>query len=186
VELVSLRRELNTPMVYVTHDQAEALSLSDRVVVMRDGRVMQAGTPVEIHDRPANLFVADFMGYRNFFPVTIAGVAENGTVLGRAGALQLAGRGTVSTAHGAGAVVAVRPEDLALTEDPPGVNVLWGRVRLVEYLGREHDLEVALPSGQVVKARVPQAVPVGTLVGLRFPPDRGVVLGAQDGSGGTR
>jgi putative spermidine/putrescine transport system ATP-binding protein len=183
-EIKRLHADLGLTSIYVTHDQAEALSLSDRVVVMRDGRVMQAGTPAEIHDRPANLFVADFMGYRNFFPVTIAGIGADGTVVGRAGALQFAGRGAAPFAHGAAAVVAARPEDLTPTQDPPGVNVLWGQVRLVEYLGREHGLEVVLESGQTVKARVPQAAPLGSLVGLRFSSERVVVLPADDGAEG--
>ncbi|MGH7319360.1 MAG: ABC transporter ATP-binding protein [Candidatus Rokuibacteriota bacterium] len=183
-EIKRLHADLGLTSIYVTHDQSEALSLSDRVVVMQDGRVLQAGTPAEIHDRPASLFVADFMGYRNFFPVTIAGAEGDGPVLGRSGALLLAGRGAAPFAYGAAAVVAARPEDLRLTEDPPGLNVLWGRVRLTEYLGREYDIEVALESGQIVKARVPRSVPVGSLVGLRFPSERVVVLPSDDTAGG--
>ena len=182
-EIKRLHVELGLTSIYVTHDQAEALSLSDRVVVMRDGRVMQAATPAEIHDHPQNLFVADFMGYRNFFPVTVAGAGADGAVLGRAGTLQIAGRAPVPLAAGARAVAAVRPDDLTLTPDPAGVNVLWGRVRLTEYLGREHDLEVELPTGEVVKARVSRPVAVGTTVGLRLPADRVVVLPAGDGAG---
>ena len=181
-EIKRLHAGLGLTSIYVTHDQAEALSLSDRVVVMRDGRVMQAGTPAEIHDRPLNLFVADFMGYRNFFPVTVAGVGADGIILGRTGALQVAGRAAVPLAAGAPAVAAVRPEDLSLTSDPAGVNVVWGRVRLTEYLGREHDLEVELPSGQVVTARVSRPVGVGETIGLRLPADRVVVLPPEDGA----
>src|SRR2546428_1336907 len=71
-EIKRLHADLGLTSIYVTHDQAEALSLSDRVVVLCDGRVIQAGTPAEIHDRPQTVFVADFMGYRNFFPLTVA------------------------------------------------------------------------------------------------------------------
>ncbi|HEV8672792.1 MAG TPA: ABC transporter ATP-binding protein [Methylomirabilota bacterium] len=184
-EIKRLHADLGLTAIYVTHDQIEALSLSDRVVVMKDGRVMQAGTPAEIHDRPANLFVADFMGYRNFFPLTVTGRGADGTVLGRAGTLQLAGRTAAPLAPGAAGIAAVRPEDVLLTEDAPGVNVLSGRVRLIEYLGREHDLEVELPSGQSVKARVGRPVAVGSPVALRLPAERVVVLPPEDGLGAT-
>ena len=182
-EIKRLHADLGLTSIYVTHDQAEALSLSDRVVVMREGRVMQAGPPAEIHDCPANLFVADFMGYRNFFPVKITEAKPDGAMRGRAGALTFAGRGVPSFKWGADAVVAVRPEDLSVTEYPPGENVLWGLVRLTEYLGREYDLEVVLESGQVVRARMPQAVAVGSTIGLRLPADRVVVLPTEDAVG---
>ncbi|MBI3003015.1 MAG: ABC transporter ATP-binding protein, partial [candidate division NC10 bacterium] len=103
-EIKRLHADLGLTCIYVTHDQAEALSLSDRVVVMREGRVMQAGTPAEIHDRPQNLFVADFMGYRNFFSLTVTGGDPDGTVVGRAGPLTLAGRGAAPMPPGAAGV----------------------------------------------------------------------------------
>jgi putative spermidine/putrescine transport system ATP-binding protein len=182
-EIKRLHGDLGLTSIYVTHDQVEALSLSDRVVVMRDGRVVQAGTPAEIHDRPASVFVADFMGYRNFFPLTVTDVRPDGTVLGQAGALRLAGRSGVTLPPGAAAVVAFRPEDLALTREPAGENVLYGRVRLTEYLGREHDLEVVLESGQVVRARVPEPIAAHTVIGLRLAAERVIVLPAGDGAG---
>jgi putative spermidine/putrescine transport system ATP-binding protein len=185
-EIKRLHADLGLTSIYVTHDQAEALSLSDRVVVMRDGRAVQAGTPAEIHDRPRDLFVADFMGYRNFFPLTVTGAEADGTVLGRGGPLMLAGRAAVPLAPGATGVAAVRPEDVTVTGDPPGTNVLRGRVRLIEYLGREYDLEVVLDSGQAVKARVAQPVAVGSTVGLRLPPERVVILPSEDGARGVR
>jgi len=72
-----------------------------------------------------------------------------------------------------------------LTEYPPGENVVWGRVRLTEYLGREHDLEIVLDSGQVVKARVPRPVAVRSVIGLRLAADRVVVLPPEDGGAGA-
>jgi putative spermidine/putrescine transport system ATP-binding protein len=136
-EIKRLHSDLGLTSIYVTHDQAEALSLSDRIVVMRDGRIVQTGTPAEIHDRPQDLFVAP-------------------------------------------AVAAVRPEDVRQTTDAEGVNVLWGHVRLTEYLGREHDVEV-VAANHVIKARLARLVPIGSAIGLRFPPERVVVLPAQDG-----
>jgi len=179
-EIKRLHSDLGLTSIYVTHDQAEALSLSDRIVVMRDGRIVQTGTPAEIHDRPQDLFVADFMGYRNFFPVTITSMDADGTVTGRAGALRIAGRGPVALAPGAPAVAAVRPEDITQTTDAEGVNVLWGHVRLTEYLGREHDVEV-VAADHVIKVRLARPVPIGSAIGLRLPPERVVVLPAPDG-----
>ncbi len=181
-EIKRLHAALGLTAIYVTHDQAEALSLSDRVVVLRDGRVMQAGSPADIHDRPENLFVADFMGYRNLFPITVTTGGAAGRVVGSAGALTLAGRAPRPLASGARGVAAVRPEDLALTSESAGTNVLKGRVRLTEYLGREHDLEVELESGHTIKARVAEPVVVGTAVGLRVAPERVVMLPAEGGA----
>ena len=179
-ELKRLHTDLKLTSIYVTHDQAEALSLSDRVVVLRDGRVMQVGVPAEIHDRPRTRFVADFMGYRNFFPVTVDRIDDE-LVQARGKGVTLAGRAVSPLAPGAPAVAAVRPEDVELTTEPAGPNVVRGTVRLTEYLGREHDVEVVLDSGTTVMARVARPVGVGVAVGLRLPPERVVVLSAEDG-----
>jgi multiple sugar transport system ATP-binding protein len=88
-EIKQLHTRLGLTSIYVTHDQAEALSLSDRIVVLREGMLMQVGTPQEIHDRPANVFVADFMGFRNFFDVTL-GQASGGQILYRGPARTIA------------------------------------------------------------------------------------------------
>jgi len=179
-EIKRLHADLGLTAIYVTHDQAEALSLSDRVVVLRDGRAMQTGTPADIHDRPGNLFVADFMGYRNLLPVTVTAVEPDGRVLAEAAGLTLHGRATGPLAVGRSAVAAVRPEDLVATDEPAGVNILRGCVRLTEYLGREHDLEVALASGLILRARVATPVGVGATVSLRVAPERVVMLAAED------
>jgi putative spermidine/putrescine transport system ATP-binding protein len=179
-EIKRLHADLGLTAIYVTHDQAEALSLSDRVVVLREGRVMQAGSPADIHDRPENLFVADFMGYRNLFPVRVTAAAADGRVTAQAERLTLHGRASRALAPDASAVAAVRPEDLSVTDEPGAANVLSGCVRLTEYLGREQDLEVVLDSGQVVKARVVTPVSVGAHVRLRVAPERVVLLPAED------
>ena len=178
-ELKRLHADLRLTSIYVTHDQAEALSLSDRVVVLRDGRVMQVGVPAEIHDRPRTRFVADFMGYRNFFPVTVDR-SDGDLVLARGKDLMVTGRPVTPLAPGAAAVAAVRPEDIELTAELAGPNVVRGTVRLTEYLGREHDVEVVVDSGTTVMARVAQPVGVGAAVGLRLPPERVVVLPSED------
>ena len=77
-EIKALHERLQITSIYVTHDQQEALALSDRIVVMKSGDIQQIGTPNEIYSRPANLFVADFMGFKNIWPAKITGIKEDG------------------------------------------------------------------------------------------------------------
>ena len=181
-EIKRLHVGLGLTSIYVTHDQAEALSLSDRIVVMREGRAMQVGTPAEIHDRPENLFVADFVGYRNVFPLTVTKSGDEGVVLGEGAGLTLCGRSAVRYAPGARVLAAVRPEDVRLTDEPPGLNVAHGTVRLLEYQGREYDVEVALASGASLKVRLPRPVVAGSAVSLLLDADRVVILPPDDGA----
>ena len=92
-EIKQIHANLGLTSIYVTHDQAEALSMSDRIVVLRNGVLMQSGSPQEIHDRPKNVFVADFMGFRNFFRVKLTAL-PNGTAEGTSGNLTLRARMT--------------------------------------------------------------------------------------------
>jgi iron(III) transport system ATP-binding protein len=116
-EFKTLQRRLGLTAVYVTHDQEEALVLSDRIVVMRDGKVEQAGTPAEIHDAPASRFVADFMGVRNLLPCRIA--REGGQMFAMLdNGARLAVRGAVP--DGA-ACIGFRPSAVQVSRDPvPG------------------------------------------------------------------
>jgi ABC-type Fe3+/spermidine/putrescine transport system ATPase subunit len=129
-ELRALQQALGKTTIYVTHDQEEALSISDRVAVMNQGRIVQVGTPLEIYYRPADRFVADFVGLANFVPVAVvaAGVA-------RLGDLAL----TVEAATRAGpAMLVVRPETVTLAAQPPsdaGRPVIRGRVKTSAFLG---------------------------------------------------
>jgi putative spermidine/putrescine transport system ATP-binding protein len=173
-EIKRLHQELGLTSIYVTHDQAEALSLSDRIVVMREGRVMQVGAPAEIHDRPRNVFVADFVGYRNLIPLTVAACGADGLVTAEGGGLRV--RGRVDVGLGDAVLAAIRPEDVSLAEDAQAAGVVRGTVRLVEYQGREYDVEVALESGTLLKARLAAAPKVGGVVGLALDPNRIVLL----------
>ncbi len=124
------------------------------------------------------MFVADFMGYRNFFPLTVAS-EEGDTVLARGEALALRGRTVVPLRPGDAAVAAVRPEDVETTTEPPGPNVVRGTVRLTEYLGREHGVEVALEGGPTLTVSLAHPVAVGSALALRLPPERVVILPAE-------
>jgi len=177
-EIKRLHQELGLTSIYVTHDQAEALSLSDRIVVMREGRVLQVGAPADIHDRPCNVFVADFVGYRNVLPLTVIGRGADGLLTAEGGGLRLRGRGEV--AFGSAVLAAIRPEDFGVIDDPRGGGVARGTVRLVEYQGREYDVEIALESGAVLKTRLPSAPKLGTVVDLTVDPNRVVLLPPEE------
>jgi putative spermidine/putrescine transport system ATP-binding protein len=177
-EIKRLHQELGLTSVYVTHDQAEALSLSDRIVVMREGRVLQVGTPADIHDRPCSVFVADFVGYRNLLPLTVSGRGADGLLTAEGGGLRLRGRGNL--ALGSAVLAAIRPEDLSVVDEGSSAAVARGTVRLVEYQGREYDVEIALDSGAVLKAHLPSAPKVGSVVDLTVDPSRVVLLPPEE------
>jgi ABC-type Fe3+/spermidine/putrescine transport system ATPase subunit len=150
-EIRTLQRELGITTVYVTHDQEEALSLSDRVAVMRDGRVLQVATPKTLYERPATRFVADFVGTNNFIAGVCRVVSGEGTVVETAlGTLR--GRATAGVAPDARCVLAVRPENIALAGD--GENAVDGKVLLASYLGSVLRYDVATTHGVVLKADV--------------------------------
>jgi iron(III) transport system ATP-binding protein len=180
-EIRTLQRDLGITTVYVTHDQEEALSLSDRVAVMREGRVQQVATPKALYERPVNRFVADFVGTNNFL---------EGVVKERAGAHLLVDTAlgplrvdaAAGVAPGERCVVAVRPENLGL--DRADVNTLAGRVRLSAYLGSVLRYDVETDAGLVLKVDVRDpwhhdVLPPGRPVRVGFPPS--VALTLRDG-----
>jgi multiple sugar transport system ATP-binding protein len=137
-ELVGLHRRLDATVLYVTHDQVEAMTMATRVALLRDGRLQQTGRPQDIYDRPANVFVAAFLGSppMNLFP---PGAVEGGD-------------------H----VVGARPEDMELAE-AAGPDTVEATIALVEELGHERHLLCTLAGGERVIARVPAHRPVPDL-----------------------
>jgi multiple sugar transport system ATP-binding protein len=138
VEIAKLHQGLGATTVYVTHDQVEAMTLADRVVVLRDGQIEQVGTPLELYDRPANQFVAQFIGTPRMNMVAASLVP------------QLAN--SFSTPVPAGGFVGLRPESIALR--PPGGDDIQGRVDLVEALGAETLVYVTSDQGAQLVARL--------------------------------
>ena len=138
-DIRDLQKRLGLTVVYVTHDQQEALAVSDLVCVMRAGKIAQMGTPRELYDEPADAFIADFMGEANVL---------QGEVLGP-GRISLAGVAleTRLRPHPPGAVLlAIRPEAVSLHADGEG---LRGQIKRAAFLGQTHEYEVATPAGQI-------------------------------------
>ncbi|HEX8011801.1 MAG TPA: ABC transporter ATP-binding protein [Casimicrobiaceae bacterium] len=176
-EIRRIHRELDRATIYVTHDQDEALSLADRIVVMKDGVVQQIGTPAEVYSQPANLHVARFMGYRN--------VLELEVVRAEGDRVALAGNGVAFTGvrkqpfDGARAAVAIRPEEIAVGEGPGGLNTIVGRVDNVEYCGRDSLLDVVTPSGTLLHVRGPVTTALDDQVRVYVPVERALVYPAD-------
>lgn len=148
-EIRKLQQSLRITTVYVTHDQEEAMVISDRIAVMREGRVVQVGTPVELYDHPADLFVADFVGTNNLVPGTVAG-SHDGWVELETPVGMLKGKAAGTVQPGQRAVLAVRPEVLDLGDGPAAAVSMPGTVLLTQYLGSLVRYEVEVPGGCVL------------------------------------
>ena len=147
LELRALQRSVGITFVFVTHDQEEALTLSDRIAVMAAGRVLQVDSPVGLYERPNSSFVAGFIGTTNLFRGRVRGL-ENGTAIVDAGPLGTVrpGCATGTTETGGDVVVAIRPEKLELHLAAPSdrANVVEGRMGSAAYLGDRSHFHVQL------------------------------------------
>jgi spermidine/putrescine transport system ATP-binding protein len=151
VELKRIQEQLGITFIYVTHDQDEALTMSDRVAVMRGGRIEQLGEPQELYEAPATAFVANFLGSSNLIPVTVDGDGRR-LELGKF-TLQAAEKGTA--ASGSDAVAMIRPENVRLEpQGAEGENRVPGMVEEVVYLGFHMEVRVRLATGALVKVDV--------------------------------
>ncbi|MDG4809570.1 ABC transporter ATP-binding protein [Micromonospora sp. WMMD1120] len=164
-EIRRLHQSLGLTTVYVTHDQEEALSLADRLVVLREGRVQQIGSPRELHTRPANWHVADFMGYRNLWRGRVTRRDGDLVTVDAAGE-RLLGEAVRDLRPGAGAVVAVRPEDIRVDAAGESRNALSATVEVVEYQGRELAAEARTDTGLLLHLRTEQRITPGDQVKL--------------------
>jgi len=177
LELKALQREVGITFVYVTHDQEEALTMSDVIVVMKDGRIQQQGDPTELYERPVNRFVADFIGTSNFMLATVQGfdaASRIATVRGESGLL-LRGRVTDpdrTLAAGESVTVASRPERLqvapadAVAEPRAGITAVQGRVRQGTYLGDQTEYRVDTGEAGELIVRHQNAAGAGGALGV--------------------
>ncbi|MBM3532162.1 MAG: ABC transporter ATP-binding protein [Alphaproteobacteria bacterium] len=168
---VEALRKSGTATLMVTHDAEEAMFMADRIAVMREGRIVQEGTPIDLYRRPASLFVAAFFGEVN----RLAGTVKNGEVSTRFG------RVPAPFADGSEAEVVIRPEAILVDLDGKGVATVPGRVVSVHPLGRSTRLVLALEDGTRMKARIwglhhPAA---GASVGIGIDPRQAFVFPAD-------
>jgi iron(III) transport system ATP-binding protein len=172
-ELKRLQRDLGITGVYVTHDQVEALAMSNRVAVMRNGKIEQVGRPRDVYEAPKSRFVADFIGTSNFIDGTVeakdAGVYRIATADG-----ELRVRSEADYANGARVVVAARPEHISLAagSNGGGPNRWSGTVAARAFLGESVDHVVAVGSREIrARCNPTISIPAGTEVTLTFPED---------------
>jgi spermidine/putrescine transport system ATP-binding protein len=174
-ELKALQSRLGLAFVFVTHDQEEALTLSDRVAVMRQGKIEQDGTPRDIYAQPASRFVAEFVGESNFLEGIVAALPEPGRAVVRAEGLDWVLRCMQPCAVGDRVSVLLRPEDLRLyAPDADGTGRLGGKVLAQTYKGAALDTLVRLESGQTLKV---SGFPGGADLGCAGHPGQRVALG---------
>jgi putative spermidine/putrescine transport system ATP-binding protein len=183
-EIKRLHTNLGLTSIYVTHDQVEALSLSDYVVVMREGLLIQLGTPQEIHDQPVNVFVADFMGFRNFFPTQVVAVGPDRDVEAAGNGMKIRGKTRHAFAPGAPVVAAIRPNDVVVGGDAASPNAFRAKVDIVEYLGREDEAIVTLEAGGRLWVQTAVRLTPGENVTVVLPPERVIFLPPEE-DGGT-
>lgn len=159
LELRRLQRRLGKTFILVTHDQDEAMTVSDRILVMRDGRIEQSGSPSEVYERPVNRFVAEFLGSANL----ISAWRSNGRLETALGSLAV--RQTPAWEQG---TLAIRPERIVLCDRRPGDNAVAGRIRELIYRGDHVDLFIE--PGQLRVRTSPRAdLHIGREVWLELP-----------------
>jgi len=184
IELKRVQAEVGITFVYVTHDQEEALTMSDRIAVMSHGQVEQLGTPEELYERPRTRFVADFIGTTNLLTGAVeAADATAGTAL-----VRLTGGDTcvvagMDMAIGRTVELSVRPESILIKASngaaPAGPDPIRGSVEQVAYLGGNVQYQVRTNGGLAITALAPKTVqrlPVGSDVDLVWPPTEALVL----------
>ena len=195
IELQNLQREVGITFVLVTHDQEEALSMSDAIAVMRDGRIVQTGSPTELYDAPVNRYVADFVGESNFFAGQVESADETRASLRTATGMVLTAPysrlgGRLQNGHGG--VIAVRPEVIRLwpgqsgpgqsgSGDPALACRVGGRVHNRIYLGDHTEYSVATGELGDVLVRMPKATEAAETAD--FAPGQEVTLAWRADSG---
>jgi iron(III) transport system ATP-binding protein len=186
-EIRKLQKDLGITTMYVTHDQEEALTLSDRIAVFNQGKVLQVGSPKDLYERPSTRFVADFIGINNLVDATVLGPSDDGSVLvvdSPLGRLRAMPNGELHA--GDRCVLCIRPENIALDSAPAaaGRNVASGRIAFAAYLGNTLRYDVDLGQGIAFKTDMRDPwhhgeLELGTPVSVSFLPATTLAIPAE-------
>jgi spermidine/putrescine transport system ATP-binding protein len=170
LELRAIQRKLGATFVYVTHDQSEALVMSDRIAIMNEGRIVQEGTPREIYTRPVSVFASDFIGETNLLPGTVQSISGEDVVVALgSGVLGRASAPAGALASGARVTLSVRPEAIRVRpaddDAKAGHEQIAGAIREIVYLGNRLRIEVEVEGGIALWAELRDEEAVDLRVG---------------------
>lgn len=179
-EIRDLQKRLGITAIYVTHDQEEALALSDRVAIMNKGRLEQVGTPEEIYKQPQSKFVADFIGLSNFLPARVES-ADAGTAQIVVGTARLRVPALPNLAPNQTVLLFIRPNEVTLASENAADNILRGTVAKITYLGDRIDYRVQIDAGAEVRVQTDAArrCAPGDAVRLHLPMERCRLIGEE-------
>jgi ABC-type Fe3+/spermidine/putrescine transport system ATPase subunit len=177
IELKLLQRKLNISVMMVTHDQSEALALSDRMAVMSNGRIEQIGTPLELYDRPANVRVRDFLGRVQKLSGKVAATDEKAVTVVLDSGISIAVRGSQpQLTRGQPVSLAIRPEYISVLagENASGENTLTGTIEALLFVGDHYEAQTRTVDDQHLVLRLDRSASwrEGQALTLRLPPDR--------------
>ena len=180
-ELKALQRRLGITFIYVTHDQEEALTMSDRIAVMNRGRLEQVGTPEEVYNHPETKFVADFIGESNIIEGYVEDMTEDSIEV-----TMESGKAVIpETGYRMEEMVylCIRPENLKISTEPKEGFRFRGQVREHIFIGSTNKTMIEMPNGQMLKSVTPaedELVPVGTAVNVYWNPGKAVVMRTKE------
>ncbi len=180
-ELKALQRQLGITFIYVTHDQEEALTMSDRIAVMNRGRLEQVGTPEEVYNHPETKFVADFIGESNIIEGYVEHMTESSIEV-----TMESGKAVIpETGYRMEEMVylCIRPENLKISTEPKEGFRFRGQVREHIFIGSTNKTMIEMPNGQMLKSVTPaedELVPVGTAVNVYWNPGKAVVMRTKE------
>lgn len=172
-EIRQLQQELKITTIYVTHDQEEALTLSDRIAVMQEGKVSQVGTPKELYEKPSNIFTASFIGTNNLVAGRVLTADGNQKYAVETAEGVFRGLAEQALEPGQQCIVAVRPENMRIDDKRPGVNSFTAKVYFASYMGNILRYDLITPSGAIYKVDIKDhwgqgVLAVGTEVEIGF------------------
>ncbi len=188
-EFRSIHREVGSTFIYVTHDQEEALTMSDRIVILDRGRILQIAPPAELYERPATEFVAGFLGKSNFLRGKIASASGGQVEIHMPGFAATANGNGIAAQAGQAAVAALRPEKIRLAAPAAAAETapcqVSGRVADITYLGSSVEVEVRLADGETLLATVPagqRSFTEGEAIVASWAPDAAILVRGNEAS----